>query len=463
MDTIWHKDLLQSGIPKYRAILNAIRTALDNQIVSKGDRLPPVRELGWALGVTPGTVARAYQLGIDEGLLEAQVGRGTFIKDGDTAPSFQPTSFGETYVETGTIDLRNASIPNFGQDDVIAHLVHKIKLGGNHSIVRYAADSDMDARAALLGWSDLENTRARVEDLVLCYGSQNATLAAFLTIANGPSPLIATDTLVLPGTRAAATLTRARLKGLPSDEDGISPKALEELCRSDRPQILHLSANIHSPTTKMMSISRKSEIAEIARKYDIQIVEDDGHSKFFPERPPSFVDLCPERVWYVSSLSRYLAAGLRIGYLLCPYGKGVLGNVTMQSVSHSFSTVIAQLTTLMINEGYADQLFQKIKTHRAERVETAVNQLGRWDLRWHQAASFVWLEMPENTSASEFSLAAERANIQVAPADAFLAEDGVAPNAVRISLGGKHSHAVFSEALRKLDITLETPQSRIIA
>ncbi len=463
MDTIWHPELLQKGIAKYRALLDAIHDALDSGSLKQGDRLPPVREMAWQLGITPGTVARAYQMGIEEGLLEAQVGRGTFISKPEPRPLRQPMVFGETHVAPDIVDLRNAAVPDFGQDGILDELLQKLEVGGEHSMVRYAGHNEIRTRTAMLEWMELDKARAKAEDLILTSGSQNATLAAFMAILRGPSPVIITDTLNLPGTRRAAELVRAKIIGIEADENGINPKSLEDICRRERPQILHLSANITNPTTHCMPVGRKAEIAEIARRYDIQIVEDDGQGKFFAERPPSFIDICPERVWHVSSMSRYLAAGLRIGFLLCPPDKGVIGQNVMQAMSHSFPSLISQLALELIRSGYADTLMEQIRDYRRERVHLAVNQLGRWRINWNEAADFLWLELPEGWRSSTFSLASQEIGIQVAPADLFLSGDGVAPNAVRLTLGGKHGLAVFSNALERLDRLLDSPPREMLS
>ena len=463
MDTIWHPDLLQKGIAKYRALLDAIRNAVNCGQISHGERLLPVREMAWRLQVTPGTVARAYQLGIDENLLEAHVGRGTFIRAPKPEKPRKSTVFGETHVPPDIIDLRNAAVPDFGQDEILDDLLKQIEIGGNHSMVRYAGHNEMPTRMALLEWMQLDRTRAKPEDLILTYGSQNATLAAFMGILHGPTPVIATDTLVLPGTRRAAELVRAKIIGVEGDSDGMLPKALAEICRRERPQILHVSANITNPTTIHMSLTRKAKIAEIARQYDLQIVEDDGQAKFFATPPPSFLELCPERVWHVSSLSRYLAAGLRIGFLLCPPGKGSVGQNVIQSMCHSFSPLITQLATHFIQSGQAGIMLKQIRTYRAERVHLAVNQLGCWEILWNEAADYLWLALPNPWRASNFSAAAEKAGILVAPADIFLPDDGVAPNAVRLTLGGKYTEEVFQQALERLDKLLDSPPQEMLA
>jgi DNA-binding GntR family transcriptional regulator len=79
MTTIWQPDLTQFEGPKYLALSHALRDAVRKGDLPEGTRLPPVRELAWQLAITPGTVARAYQIVTQEGLLEATVGRGTFV------------------------------------------------------------------------------------------------------------------------------------------------------------------------------------------------------------------------------------------------------------------------------------------------------------------------------------------------------------------------------------------------
>ena len=78
MDTIWPNELQKSKGPKYKIVADTIRKAVEGGALEVGAKLPPVRELAYRLGITPGTVARAYTILTDEGVLEAEVGRGTF-------------------------------------------------------------------------------------------------------------------------------------------------------------------------------------------------------------------------------------------------------------------------------------------------------------------------------------------------------------------------------------------------
>ena len=79
MHTIWVPDLAGDEGPKYLSLARALRDAIRTATLPQGTQLPTVRDLAYRLAVTPGTVSRAYQIATQEGLLEATVGRGTFV------------------------------------------------------------------------------------------------------------------------------------------------------------------------------------------------------------------------------------------------------------------------------------------------------------------------------------------------------------------------------------------------
>ena len=79
---MWTPDLAERSGPRYIAIANAIAEDIGRQTLTPGDKLPPHRELAWQLGVTVGTISRAYREAEQRGLVVGEVGRGTFIRSG---------------------------------------------------------------------------------------------------------------------------------------------------------------------------------------------------------------------------------------------------------------------------------------------------------------------------------------------------------------------------------------------
>ena len=117
MDTIWLPNLQDCTGPKYRALEIAIRQAIRSGQLKQGDRLPAVRDLGWQAGVTPGTVARAYKNLVDAGILDATVGRGTFVP-------IQKIERNDSMHETG-VTLLSPRLPDEGQSELIREAMHR--------------------------------------------------------------------------------------------------------------------------------------------------------------------------------------------------------------------------------------------------------------------------------------------------------------------------------------------------
>ena len=78
MDTKWTPQLSPDG-PRYRALADAIADAVEEGVLCPGEKLPAVRDLAWRLSLTPGTIARGYQLAESRRFVEARVGSGTFV------------------------------------------------------------------------------------------------------------------------------------------------------------------------------------------------------------------------------------------------------------------------------------------------------------------------------------------------------------------------------------------------
>ena len=78
--TIWAPDLAARPGPRYRALVDALSEEVAEGLLPEGTRLPPQRDLAYRLGVTLGTVSRAYALAAARGLVTGEVGRGTFVR-----------------------------------------------------------------------------------------------------------------------------------------------------------------------------------------------------------------------------------------------------------------------------------------------------------------------------------------------------------------------------------------------
>lgn len=455
MDTIWTPTLTNFEGPKYKAVVAALRADISKGVLVAGDKLPPVRELAWEIKVTAGTVARAYQQAIQEGLLQARVGRGTFV-----AGTQHPMPEFETPTRTAAlsqINLRNTSTTDVGQARALQAAMIKVAQTKVPDYVEYPEPKEDSAiYEQLCKWMEYSNLRADPKSIVLCHGGQNAISVALASVLSEGAGAVAIDALTYPGVRYAVQNHRAELVGIEVDDFGIVPDALEAAYRRKPFKALFTSTNVLNPTTGEMPLERRIAIADLARKFDFQIIEDDCWG-IGPSKLPTFTSICPERAWYLSSISKTISAGLRFGYLVCPPAGFAAASRISQINSYGISRAVSDIAHELLQSGSAMRIRQDVLKAVGKRVELSVNLLGKWDISWRRDVPFIWLQLPQGWRASSFTSACERHDILVRPADEFALNNMPVPRAVRVSVNCNVPLARYEAALRQIDNLLSHP------
>ena len=141
--------------------------------------------------------------------------------------------------------------------------------------------------------------------------------------------------------------------GVPMEADGISLTALEETLKSTpNAKLMYLIPTFHNPTGITMSLEKRYAVLELARKYDIVIIEDNpyGELRFAGEDLPTLKSLDTDgRVIYCSSFSKILSAGMRVGFVIAPsaicakmtvakQGEDVHTNIFFQMLCYKYMT-----------------------------------------------------------------------------------------------------------------------------
>lgn len=469
-DTSWLPDLTQFPGPKYLGLSRALRNAIRGGSLPAGSQLPPVRELAWALHLTPGTVARAYQLATQEGLLAATVGRGTFVaatapRLGPTQPLYQERIKGST---PGFVDMRQPRVPERGQRAAFGEALHLIadRVAGSQddSWLEYTSqNAEAPLRAQVVRWLEGGNLGAiGPDDVMLTNGGQNAIGLIFDCCLRGERPVILVEELAYPGFRLAARASRAEVVAVEIDAEGIVPQALEAACQRHGPQVLCLTPEAQNPTTGQMPLERRQRLTEIAREYDLQILEDDCYA-VAQSTLPSLRALAPERVWQVGSLSKTISSALRFGYVICPEGMGHVGQMAAQHAFYALSKPVAELVLELMQSGAAARILTAVQTEISDRLAVMVDSLGGFDLRWQPGVPLAFLYLPQGWRASSFTRAAEDVGVLVRSADEFALGGGRAPNAVRMAVAGNVTRAEFKSALDRLVSLLRNPPGNLTA
>ena len=397
MHTKWRPDLTQFAGPKYLALTRALRDAIREGALPAGVQLPTVRDLAWDLKITPGTVARAYHLATQEGLLAAVVGRGTFVAA--VTPRLGPQKALYTQRQgsatSGPIDLRPPMLPDVGQTAAFAAALRAVADKPGIDWLDYSTQaSEGPLRRAIADWAaDPSLGPINPDDLALTNGGQNALLAVMLCCLRGERPVVLVEELAYAGFRYAARLARADVVGLEMDDEGVVPDSLEAACRRHGPQILCLTPEAQNPTTVRMGAERREKIIAIARAHDLQIIED-GCYIATHRNTQTLRAMALERTWHIGSLSKTLSAALRFGYVICPVGMGEAGRLTVQHSCFALSVMTTEVLLHLLDSGEGTRLRKLVQAETDQRLQVVVSRLGPHGLLHQPGLLITWLPLP---------------------------------------------------------------------
>ncbi|MFD7551351.1 PLP-dependent aminotransferase family protein [Streptomyces sp. NPDC059578] len=301
-----------------RALRSALREAVRSGRLAPGTRLPSSRDLAGDLGVSRGLVTEAYEQLTAEGYLRSDRGSGTWV--GGAARAARPTARDRAPrrpgpgvdFQPGTPDL--SLFPRTGWAATYRAVLAEVP----HGALGYPDPGGSPRlRTALAGL--LARRRGVVADpqrLVVCSGvAQALTLVGLVLHARGERAVGVEDPGSPPhGALFAATGVRA--VPLPVDGEGV---ALGPLAASGVRCVVTTPAH-QFPLGIAYSARRRADLLEWARAVDGLVVEDDYDGDFRYDRSPvgALQGLDPEHVLYAGSVSKSLAPGLRLGWLLAP-------------------------------------------------------------------------------------------------------------------------------------------------
>ena len=219
--TIWTPELKTREGHPYQQLGAAIIDAINVGDLKPGERLPPQRDLAYALKISVGAVGRAYALARARGLLVGEVGRGTYVAGRNNRPSSD--DFSSPGHQDTVMNLRRNLPPDVGQGTVLKELAQDALEDGENLFLDYnPSGGTLLQRSAGAQWLSRFGIVAPPDDVVVCAGVHQAMTIALLT-ATKPGDLIVCDHLTYMGIKQIAVMHQRRLEGLPMDAHGIIP------------------------------------------------------------------------------------------------------------------------------------------------------------------------------------------------------------------------------------------------
>jgi len=432
---------VESPLPLYRQLSERIGDRIRTGRLAEGSRLPPTRELADVLRLNRTTVAAAYQLLASEGLLDAHVGRGSFVRS--PAPPAPPLDWEQKF-RPAAADGGAERLPWPPGEDFINFASVPADPGGTLlGALRRAAERELSRPgAAILQLGPAEghpplrkylHSQMRAagiagpddEVLITSGCQQGLDLLAKILVAPGQAVLL--EDPVYPGARQVFLAAGAQVRGVPMGPEGISLPELElELARL-RPSLLLVTPNFQNPTGATLGVQARREILRLAARFQTVVVENDVYSglRYQGEELPSLKSLDGDgRVVYLRSFSKIAFPGLRVGWC-----------VARRAVARRLAAA-KQLTDL-----HTDQLSQAIlhrlaaegtlRRHLEELVRLgkrrlrAVAEACRAEMppgaRFHtpEGGLHLWLELPSAVDSGELLARARAAKILFVPGKLF--------------------------------------------
>ncbi len=459
--TNWAPDLAGRSGPRYLAIADALAADVAAGRFHAGDRLPTHRDLAWRMGVTVGTVSRAYAEAERRGLIGGEVGRGTYVRA--ATPDDDNLLRRDADDPDNLIDLTFNFPPPAAEGAVLAKTLED--MAGDSALLQsclsYRPCAGARAhRTAGAAWLALSGLEIAPERIVVTAGAQHGVLSALAALTR-PGDRVACEALSYPGIKLIGRLLGLRLEGLPMDNEGVLPEAFDALCRGGEVKALYCTPTLQNPTTATMSTARRAAIAEVSRRHGVAMVEDDIMRLLTEGGPPPLATFAPELSYYVTSLSKTVAPGLRIGFVAGPEGAEDKLAAAVRTTCWMATPLAIEVGARWIADGTARRILATRRRETIARRARALAALQGHDVDCPEGSLHLWLHLPDPWRASALVAEAQARGVAIAPAETFAVGRRDTPHAVRVCFGAAPDMAALDRALGTLNELLdsEPPQS----
>ena len=436
--TIWTPRVSPHNGNLSQGILDQLATDVRSGRLASGTPLPTQRVLAEKLGVSLGTVTRAYNMGREQGLLSATTGRGTYVAQqhyhsaNEGVVNLSQNYFLRESLDPGVRSLlaRMGEVP-----PMVACLDHYLPYEG---LLRH--------REVLARWLSRPDWKVDPEQVVITCGAQHGIFLLLMTLAARGETVLA-ESMTYTGVKSAATALGLNLQGVEMDEQGIRPDALESACKKTKARLLYVVPTLQNPTGAVMGVARRQEIAKVARRLNLNVIEDDVYGFLLEDPPPPLARLLPDRCYFINSLSKSVAPGLRFGFAVAPRAAAPRLADGVRAMTLEAPSFAVEVGCRWISDGTAARVARWKREEARERWDQARAILGGFAVGGSHSSGHLWLHLPDAWRPASFTARLQALGVLVSPAEAFATNPSKAPNAVRICLGAEASRERLVHAL----------------
>lgn len=418
--------------PRYKPVVDQLASDIRSGQIVGGTRLPTHRALAGREGIALATATRVYAELEAMGLVSREQGRGTFTRDLTLPPGH---GIDQHVVAADSIDLsfNYPALP--GQADLLRAALRDLSTSGDlESLLRYQPHGGRPQdRAVLAHHLERRGLHVGAEDLLVVSGAQHGLTVTAMALLQ-PGDVVAVDAFTYPGFKVLAEMLRLELAPIPTTQDRPDLTALEQLCAQRRVRAVYAMPTLHNPLGWVMDSASRHELVETARRHDLLIIEDASYAYLVEDPPPPLAATAPERTVHVSGLSKNVATGLRVGFVVPPTQHVAAVERAIRATTWTTPALTAAIACRWVADGTVDRLETDKRRDAATRQVVARRALAGLDVVGHPGSYFLWLPLPEDARADRLAAALSRDHIAVSTAEPFTTTTHT-PQALRLALG----------------------------
>ncbi|MBX3598805.1 MAG: PLP-dependent aminotransferase family protein [Rhizobiaceae bacterium] len=459
--TNWLPDLSEGVGPLYQRLADRIESDIDAGAIPAGSKLPPQRDLAYDIGTTVGTVGRAYALLRERGLVSGEVGRGTYVlaasEKAKALTNANPQQSGTRPLDApaGKLRFDTTVAPDVGQGSIIAGLLAEIAQRQPLDVSSYTHATPDDWFTAGSVWLERNGFRPQPDTIVPTQGTHAGAVASIVALTN-PGDYVAFEPVTYSQVARSTALAGRRIALVNMDDEGLDPDHFDHVCAQKHPAMMFLMPAAHNPTCVRMSGERRERIAELARKHNVILIEDDLYGRLSGDTTPLLAEYAPERTIVASGLSKSVAAGVRGGWLSCPPAYRHRIRVAHRLLSGGSPFILPALAAHLVHSGEAHGIEARSIAEIRKRVELVRTALAGHSFNSQDNLPFIWLSLPEAWNSGTFKNAAFERGILLDDEDEFKAgRCEQVFHRVRLSISQPSAQADVSRGLAAIRQLLE--------
>jgi len=283
---------------------------------------------------------------------------------------------------------------------------------------------------------------AEDDDTIITSGGQQGIELTCKALCN-PGDAVICENPSFIGALNSFRSNGARTVGVPLDDDGINIEKLEQTLieEGDKAKIIYVIPTFQNPAGISTSLEKRKRIYELARKYDVVIIEDNpyGDLRFEGEDIPTIKSMDTDgRVVYCGSFSKILSAGMRVGFT-CANTALIQKIVVAKQVEDVHTNIFFQMVCAEYMEQYdLDEHIEKIRVLYREKCHHMLDCLDKYfpaQVKYTrpQGGLFIWCTLPENIKLPDFMARATEQKVFVVPGTAFNCDESAPSDSFRLN------------------------------